>query len=70
MGLIKFTILIWVIYYVYLYFVKSYLNSHPLEALKFFSKNYIPAYKILLALLNLIRLVLFIFSTAWFLFFR
>lgn len=70
MGLIKFTILVWVIYYVYLYLVKSYLNNSRLEALKYFKKDYMPTYKILLALLNFIRLVFLIFSTAWFLFFR
>lgn len=70
MGLIKFTILVWIIYYVYIYIVINYLKSHPLEALIYTKEGYTPIYKILVALLNLVRFILLISSVVWLLFFR
>lgn len=69
MGLIKITILVWVICYIYVYLLKTYLSNHPLEALKYSRDQYTPAYKILAALLNLARLVLLFLSVVWLLFF-
>ena len=68
-GLIKFTILVWVVYYVYIYFLKNYLRNNPIELCKYAMNSYIPVYKFIVAILNISRFILLIISIIKLLFF-
>lgn len=68
MGLIKSTILVWIIYYIYVHIVVTYLKNNPKEAILYKVNSYMPVYKVIVALLNILRFISLIASVIWFLF--
>lgn len=71
MILVKITILVFVIAFVYNRLLVNWLSKHPDETLKIgiFKDSYWPLYRIVEVVLNMVALLLIIASVIWFVFF-
>lgn len=68
MGLVKITIIVWAVYYVFRHLVTLHLKANPSDILKLLSKNNTPWYIYVVGVLKLSGLSLSLASLFWVIF--